>query len=188
MRIVGGRLRGRPLRAPRGHDLRPTSDRAREGVFNVLAHGIEGMALDGVTVLDAFAGTGAYGLEALSRGAVHATFMDTDDDAIRCVRDNAGQLGEEARVTCLELDATRPPPPSPVSGAPVALVFLDPPYLSGLAAPALAALARMGWIAGGAVCVVETAVREPAPELEGFALLDERGWGAARVTFLKYEP
>lgn len=188
MRIVGGRHRGRPLRAPGGRDLRPTSDRAREAIFNILAHGMEDFELDGASVVDVFAGTGALGLEALSRGAAHATFIDDDGRAMRAVRGNAAALGERGAVTLLTLDAARLPPPPLAAQAPCGLAFLDPPYGAGLAAPALEGLAARGWIAPGAVCVVELAAREPFAPPATFTAVDERTYGPARVVFLRWSP
>ncbi len=184
MRIVAGAHRGRRLRAPDA-GTRPTADRVREAVFNILAHGVAGAEIDGAAVLDVFAGSGALGLEALSRGAAHATFMDDDRAALACVRANVKALGVAPHATLLDADATRPPPPPLAARAPCALIFLDPPYGSGLAAPALAALADKGWIAGGAVCVAEVAAREDLAAPAGFEVLDERTYGAARVVFLR---
>ena len=185
MRIIAGTHRGRRLRAPAG-GVRPTADRVREAVFNILVHGVAGAAIAAAAVLDVFAGSGALGLEALSRGAAHATFMDDDGAALACVRANAKALGVAANSTLLDADATRPPPPPLAALAPCSLVFLDPPYGSGRAAPALAALAGKGWIAGGAVCVAEVAGREDFAAPAGFEILDERAYGAARVVFLKH--
>ncbi len=186
MRIVGGRHRGRALRAPEGGDLRPTADRVREAVFNILEHGIGGFRVAGVTALDVFAGTGALGLEALSRGAVHATFIDNHPAALDCVRSNAAALGEEAAATCLKADAARLPPPPAAAGAPCSLAFLDAPYGSALTVPALEALDAGGWLGAGAVCVVETATGEALDAPHAFELLDARTYGAARITFLGY--
>lgn len=187
MRIVAGSHRGRPLKAPRGRALRPTADRVREAVFNVLAHGGGriggGDAVTGARVLDGFAGTGALGLEALSRGADHATLMDSDPEALACCRANAEALGELARVTVLQGDCTAPVRPRD----PCALVFLDPPYGKDLATPALEALAAAGWMAPDAVCVVEFAAREAFTAPQGFTLLDERRYGAAKIVFLRWE-
>jgi 16S rRNA (guanine966-N2)-methyltransferase len=182
MRIVGGRHRGRALAAPAGSAVRPTSDRARESLFNILEHGAPakaGLVLRGATVLDAFCGTGALALEALSRGAERAFLLDRDPAAIACARDNAIKLGEIARVTLRQSDATRPGP----APAAATLAFLDPPYGSGLAGPALAALAREGWLADGAIVVVETATREDLAPPPGFVLLDERRYGKAKLGF-----
>lgn len=184
MRIVGGKHRGRRLAAPGGRNVRPTADRVRESVFNLLAHGVRAVDLTDAAVVDVFAGSGALGLEALSRGAVRAAFIDSDSQAINAVRRNAATLGEEDNVTLLCLDASRLPPPPRVAGAPARLALLDPPYASGLAAPALAGLAGKGWIAKGSVAVVEVGAREPLEAPPGFRVLDERTYGAARVVFL----
>ena len=184
MRIIGGRHRGRQLLAPPGAAVRPTSDRAREALFDILSHGrfaASGLPFAGESVLDAFAGTGALGLEALSRGAARAVFIENAADALAALRRNIAALGEGERARILPGDATRPPRASEAC----ALVFLDPPYRSGLAGPALAALAAAGWLAPEALAVVETAAREKMPPPAGFTLLDERRYGAARLTFLR---
>jgi len=190
MRIVAGRHRGRRLTAPEGLELRPTSDRARESLFNILEHGR--LSSDGTSrllearVLDAFAGTAALGLEALSRGAAHLTAMDNQARACAAIRDCARTLGEAGRVRVLQADATRPPPaPSDGKATPCDLVFLDPPYGSGLAGRALAALAESGWIADGAICVVEVAGKDAFVPPDGFTVVDERRYGKARIVFLR---
>ncbi len=182
MRIVGGRHRGRAIAAPAGRAVRPTADRVRESVFNILAHGLGNGApgIEGARVLDGFAGTGAMGLEALSRGAEGATFMDID---IGSCRANVEALGEAARARLIAGDCTRPGPASEVHD----LVFLDPPYGLELAAPALAALAGAGWLGDGAVCVVELGTEEAIGPPGGFSLVDSRAYGAARVEILRYE-
>ena len=185
MRIVGGRHRGRPLRAPGGRDSRPTSDRAREAIFNILAHGMEDFRLDGASVVDVFAGTGALGLEALSRGAAHATFIDDDGRAMRSVRGNAAALGERGAVTLLTLDAARLPPPPRIAKTPGGLAFLDPPYEQGLVPPALLGLAAKGWLADDAVAVAEVAAKEVLEPPKGFEVFNERPYGAARLVFLR---
>ena len=185
MRIVGGRHRGRALKAPVGRALRPTAIRAREALFNILEHGrLGGPALAGTTVLDVFAGTGALGFEALSRGAARVLALENDPAAARCLAANAEALGEAERVTLIQADATRPPP---ATGA-ADIAFLDAPYRSGLAGAALAALARGGWLASGALVVVETAAKESgeSPPPEGFELLETRRYGAARFSFLRF--
>ena len=187
MRIVGGIHRGRPLKAPPGRDLRPTSERAREALFNILSHGMAGVDFDGASVLDVFAGTGALGLEALSRGADHATFIDNNAAALQCVRQNADALGERNRSTLIRMDAARLPPPPLAAQAPCALAFLDPPYGTALAVPALLALATQGWITAGTLCVVEMAAKEPLPTPDPFQILDERTYGAARLVFLSFQ-
>lgn len=190
MRIVGGRHRGRALDAPEGAEVRPTSDRARESLFNILEHGRfsrDGVSvLRGAAVLDAFAGTGALGFEALSRGAERLTCMDSSGAAVAAIKANARALGELARVTIFRADATRPPsPPAGPAGKPCSLVFLDPPYDSRLGAPALAALAGAGWIADGAICVLEIAAREDFTAPDGFETLDERRYGKARLVLMR---
>jgi len=197
LRIVAGRHRGRRIAALPGAAVRPTGERARAAVFDILLHGAPAahLALEGAAVLDAFAGTGALGLEALSRGAAHATFLDRDQRALALLRANVALLDERARATVLAGDATRPPPaagrtPMPPSGGgpgtPVDLAFLDPPYQSGLAPAALAALAAAGWFKPDAILVVECAVREAFAPPAGFEVLDERRYGAARVRFLRH--
>lgn len=190
MRIVGGRHRGRPLSAPEGLDVRPTADRTREALFNILEHGkfsADGTSpIRGAHVLDAFAGTGALGFEALSRGAERLVCMDSQAAAVAAIRANARALNEVARVTIFQCDATKPPrPPTGPAGAPCSLVFLDPPYQSGLGPPALAVLADAGWIAPGAVCVLEVERSEHGSAPEGFTIVDERRYGKAKLVFLR---
>ena len=186
MRIVGGRHRGRKLAAPRGRDVRPTADRTREALFNILEHGhfVEGggSPVRDAIVLDAFAGTGALGLEALSRGARHAVFMETAGEALDVLARNVAACREEGHAEILRVDATHPPP----SRQSCALAFLDPPYGSGLATPALRALAAAGWLEEGAVCNVELAAGESFTPPDGFAVTDERRYGAARIVLLRY--
>jgi len=189
MRIVGGKHRGRRIEAPPGLEVRPTSDRAREALFNILIHGhlsADGTSpLPGARVLDAFAGSGALGLEALSRGAAHALFLESDSKACASIRANAKTLGETANVTVVPGDATKPPP---CPGAPCGIAFLDPPYGRDLAAPALAALAARGWIADGAVCIIELAIGDGLTLPHDFALLDDRRYGKARLSLLRFNP
>ena len=183
LRIVGGSHRGRRLVAPPGEAVRPTSDRAREALFNILSHGnfaASGLPFAGRPVLDAFAGTGALGLEALSRGASAAAFIETERDALAALRRNIATLDEADRAHIVAGDATRPPR----AAVACALAFLDPSYRSGLAAPALAALAGSGWLTPDALIVIEVAAREDLPTVAGFTLLDERVYGAARLVFL----
>ena len=185
MRIIAGRHRGRPLRAPEGKGIRPTSDRARQAVFNILEHGIPGFAFEGVSVADVFCGTGALGLEALSRGAAHATFIDTDALALKYAKENAARLGEWRNILILKLDATRAAPPPLAARGPCALAFLDPPYGEGLLGPALQGLAARGWLAVGAVVVAEMGAKETFEPPKGYALIQERVYGAAKVAFLR---
>jgi 16S rRNA (guanine966-N2)-methyltransferase len=186
MRIVGGRHRGRRLSAPPGDVVRPTSDRAREALFNILSHGplaATGLPFAEAAVLDAFAGTGAFGLEALSCGAAEAVFIERDRDVLAILRRNVETLGETAHSRIVPGDATRPPR----AAIACALAFLDPPYGSGLAGPSLAALVAMGWLAPEAIAVIETGSREAAAMPPGFVLLDERVYGPARLVFLQRE-
>ena len=184
MRIVGGKHRGRRLLAPPGETVRPTSDRAREALFNILSHGrlaAEGVPFADAVVLDAFAGTGALGLEALSRDAAEALFIEQDREALAILRQNIAALGEDAQARIIAGDATRPPRAPSACG----LVFIDPPYRSGLAAPAVAALDAAGWLMPGALAILELAAREELAPPAGFILLDERVYGAARLVFLR---
>ena len=184
MRIIAGKHRGRAIEAPPGDAVRPTSDRARESLFNILAHGklaADGAAYAGAAVLDAFAGTGALGLEALSRGASSAFFLENGRAALQTLRRNIAALGEGERARIVSGGATAPP----AALAACRLVFLDPPYRSGLGTKALAALAKAGWLAEGALAVLEVAKSEEATAPEGFTLLEERRYGAARLLFLR---
>ena len=185
MRIVAGRHRGRRIAAPPGEAVRPTSERAREALFNILAHGRFGPApvFEDARVLDVFAGTGAFGLEALSRGARFATFIEKDREARDVLAANIKMLGESARTRLLAVDATAPPRPD----GPYDLVFLDPPYRSGLATPALQALMRAGWLAARALVIVELAAREHFDLPDGSVLLEERRYGAGRLIFMRAE-
>ena len=189
MRIVAGRHKGRALIAPPGEDIRPTSDRARESLFNILAHGRMARAdgtspIAGAVVLDAFCGTGALALEALSRGAERAILIDNSPTALNVARANFRALGEEARALLVLADATEPPSRAPAQPA-ATLAFLDPPYRSGLGAQALAALDARGWIAPEAVVVVESEARGAFAPPDGFTLLDERRYGKAKIRFLR---
>ncbi len=186
MRIVSGKHRGRPIQVPRTEGLRPTADRVREAVFNILEHGIDWVGFAESGVLDLFAGTGALGLESLSRGAIRATFVDSDPAALLAIRRNAAMFGEARSVVLLKLDATRLPPPARIVRAPCALAFLDPPYESGFAVPALHGAAARSWIAGGAIAVVEVGAREPLAPPPEYRIMDERIYGAARVVFLRF--
>lgn len=184
MRIVGGSLRGRRLAAPPGAAIRPTADRAREALFNILAHGpLLGAPLAGLAMLDLFAGTGAVACEALSRGAASATLIDSDPRALDCARANLAALGLAERARVLQADATR----LPAAAGRVRFAYLDPPYRSGLAGPALASLGAGGWLDAGALAAVELAAREDFAPPEGFTLRDERRYGAARLVFLAWQ-
>jgi 16S rRNA (guanine966-N2)-methyltransferase len=185
MRIVGGRHRGRRLQGPEGRQLRPTSDRAREALFNLLAHGPyaspAGPMPAEVAVLDVFAGSGALGLEAASRGARHVTFLENSAAAVALIRRNAAGMADADESTICRLDATRPGPAPRAHG----LVLMDPPYGAGLWAPALAALTADGWLTDDAVVVVELAKDEAFDAPEGFQIADVRRYGAARLLILR---
>jgi 16S rRNA (guanine966-N2)-methyltransferase len=188
-RIVAGKHRGRPLVVPPGLEVRPTASRARESLFNILMHadlGGDGTSpLPGARVLDAFAGSGALGIEALSRGAAHATFLDSSAEVVRAIGENLRTLKESGNARVIRTDVTQPQPAP--AGAACALAFLDPPYKSGLGAPALGALGRAGWLAPGALCILEIGAREELEAVAGFTVIDERRYGAARIVFLRYQ-
>ncbi len=184
MRIVAGAWKGRAIVAPAGLATRPTSDRARESVFNMLAHAPWSLGLAGRRVLDLFAGSGALGLEALSRGAAFALFVETDEAARGAIRRNI-EAFQAFGVTRLHRRSAIDLGPRPAGlGAPFDLVFLDPPYGLNLIPRAIASLGPGGWITPDALIVAETAADE-ALSRGGFALLDERRFGAARVSFLR---
>lgn len=167
--------------------MRPTSDRVREALFDILAHapgyraGTGPLPVD-ATVLDVFAGTGAHGLEALSRGAAHAVFIEKDAAAAAAIRRQLRALDAEERASVLQRDATHP---GPAGRRGAALAILDPPYGSGLAAPVLEALAEAGWLPAGAIAVVETDFREDVTPMAGFEILEARRYGRSKLTFLR---
>ena len=184
MRIIAGLHRGLKLAEvgagdPAAH-LRPTSDRVREALFNVLMGGRYGSPVMGARVLDLFAGTGALGLEAVSRGAVQATFVDDGRVAGGLIRDNIGRVKRGGDTTLLSLNATKLPPHT---GDPFTLIFLDPPYGKGLGLLALHSAQSGGWIAPGALAVWEEATPQPAPP--GFAPVEVRRYGETVVTVLR---
>jgi 16S rRNA (guanine966-N2)-methyltransferase len=183
MRIIAGRWKGRALMAPPGLATRPTSDRARQAIFDQLWHAPwAGRAVvENAIVLDAFAGTGAMGLEALSRGATRGFFMEQDRAALTALRANiaACKAGDACRV--IAGDVTAPPP----AALPCSLLFLDPPYGKGLVPRALVALQAKGWIAPGAVIIAETGRDEEAVMLPGFEVVSTRDHGAARLSALR---
>lgn len=184
MRIVGGEFGGRKLahvgKGDAKNALRPTSDRLREALFNILSGGRFGEVLDGAEVLDLFAGTGALGLEALSRGAAQAVFVESGRVGQGLIRDNIQALGVTDRARLIGRDARKL---GASSGVPAGLVFLDPPYGRDLGQTALGAAREGGWIAEGALVVWEEAAGMPAPE--GFEQLDTRAYGSTVFTFLR---
>jgi 16S rRNA (guanine966-N2)-methyltransferase len=170
--------------APKGHSTRPTADRTRQALFNVLEHAPWGGPFAGLKVLDLFAGSGAFGLEALSRGAAVAVFVDLDPAAEAAIAANIASLGVGDRARLLGDDASR------LGGAYTRfdLAFLDPPYGANLAAPALERLAARGWLTRGAIVIVERGRGEGPLAAPGFTVLDERRWGKANVLFLAWAP
>lgn len=183
MRIVAGEHRGHRLESPSGKDVRPTSGLARESLFNVLSHGkfaADGNPLSDANVLDAFAGSGANGLEALSRGAAHAYFIESHKPALSVLRTNIQSLGESGRATVLTANVLYPPR----ARAACDLVILDPPYNETVAGEALGALKAAGWIAEGALIAVELAKTSDLDAPEGFETLDTRTYGKAKIAFL----
>ena len=180
MRIVGGSLRGRRLRAPAGLRVRPTGERVREALFDILLHGGMAGPLDGARVVDLFAGTGALGIEALSRGAASLTAVESEADVRGVLRANIEALGCADRATVVAGDATRLPPAAAVCH----LVLLDPPYRSGLAAPALATLVEGGWLDDESTVVVEHGMDDPFEPPEALTVQDRRRYGRTALTFL----
>jgi len=184
MRIDAGSHKGTKLLAPEGDDVRPTSDRARQAIFNMLMHRFD--AVRGAKVLDAFAGSGALGLEALSRGAESLVAFEIAKPALDALKRNIKACHEIARTLVFSHDARNPPnAASHKHYAPCSLVFLDPPYEKGFIAPTLTALQNAGWIAPEALVVAEMAAKEDLPEMDGFAIEDERRYGKAKIVLLR---
>ena len=182
MRVVGGRLRGRNLAAPASREIRPTADRLRESLFNILVHAYENPVED-ARVLDLFAGTGALGIEAISRGASFALFVDNGAEARALLRNNVEALGLGGVTKVFRRDATNLGPAHPVE--PFSLVFLDPPYGKGLAEKALASLRDGGWLTKEALLVVEEAKAATLTTPEGFVELERRAYDDTEFVFLK---
>jgi 16S rRNA (guanine966-N2)-methyltransferase len=182
MRVVGGRLRSRPLAGPKSHAVRPTSDRAREALFNILMHAY-GDPVTGARVLDLFAGTGALGIEAVSRGASYALFVDEGIEARALLRANVESLGLGGVTRIFRRDATRLGPAHPLE--PFSLVFLDPPYGRGLAEKALISAREGGWLTPDALIVVEEAADAGFVAPEGFTELERRRYDDTELVFLR---
>ncbi|PYF04423.1 16S rRNA (guanine966-N2)-methyltransferase [Rhodopseudomonas faecalis] len=183
MRVVGGRLKGRTLAAPSSQAIRPTADRLRESLFNILAHAYGNPMLD-ARVLDLFAGTGALGIEAVSRGAKFTLFVDDGAEARALLRNNVEALGLGGVSKIYRRDATKLGPAHPVE--PFALVFCDPPYRKQLAERALASLRDGGWLEPDALVIVEEAKDAGFTAPEGFAELERRAYDDTEFTFLKF--
>jgi len=182
MRIVGGRLRSRPIAGPKGPGLRPTADRLRESLFNILAHGY-GDPVEGARVLDLFAGTGALGIEALSRGASFALFVDDGVEARALLRQNSETLGLGGISRIFRRDATKLGPAHPVE--PFSVAFLDPPYGKGLAEKALASAREGGWFKPRALVVVEEAADAAFKPPTDFEELERRAYDDTELIFLR---
>lgn len=185
MRIVAGSLKGRAIVTPEGLNTRPTSDRARQAIFNVLEHAPWADGLHEARVIDLYAGSGALGFEALSRGAAFCLFVDTDDGARGAIRENMDAYGLFGRCRVHRRSATDLGPRPGSAGEAFTLAFLDPPYARGLGEQTLARLLEGGWLAPGAVVVFERGSDEPEIDTPGYERLDARDYGAARVLFLR---
>jgi 16S rRNA (guanine966-N2)-methyltransferase len=184
MRIVGGNLRGRAIASPKHEGLRPTSDRVRESLFNILAHGVPGFALEGARVIDLFAGTGALGLEALSRGGAFCLFVDNEAEARALIRTNIETFGLTGVTRIFRRDATDLGPAGTM--APFTLAFLDPPYGRGLGERTLVSLADGGWLTPGAIVVLEERAGIEIALPQGFAEADRRTYGDTQILIGRY--
>jgi 16S rRNA (guanine966-N2)-methyltransferase len=183
MRVIGGRLRGRTLAAPKTQAIRPTADRLRESLFNILVHAY-GDPISGARVLDLFAGTGALGIEALSRGAAFALFIDDGAEARALLRENVAALGLGGTSRVFRRDATKLGDTHPLE--PFSLAFLDPPYGQNLATAALASARDGGWLTPDALIVVEEATEARFAAPEGFAALERRAYDDSEIVLLKF--
>jgi 16S rRNA (guanine966-N2)-methyltransferase len=182
MRVVGGRLRGRNIASPTSRDIRPTQDRLRESLFNILVHAYDN-PIEGARVLDLFAGTGALGIEAVSRGAAFTLFVDNGAEARALLRNNVEALGLGGVTKVYRRDATNLGPAHPME--PFSLVFLDPPYAKGLADKALVSLRGGGWLAPSALLVVEEAKAAAFKAAGGFSELERRAYDDTEFVFLR---
>jgi 16S rRNA (guanine966-N2)-methyltransferase len=185
LRIVSGRYRGKAIVTPPGATTRPTSDRARQAVFNILEHAAWAPDLHEARVIDLFAGSGALGLEAMSRGAGFCLFVETDDAARGAIRENLEAFGLFGQARVHRRDATDLGPRPGSVGAPFDIAFLDPPYAKGLGEKALDQLLAGDWLVPGAIVMFERGRDEPDPSPPGFERLDARDYGAARVFFFR---
>ncbi len=182
MRVVGGKFGSRPLKGPKSDTIRPTADRLRESLFNILVHG-HGDPVTGARALDLFAGTGALGIEALSRGAAYVLFVDDGVEARALLRDNVESLGLGGVTRIFRRDATKLGPAYPVE--PFNLCFLDPPYGKGLAEKALAAAREGGWLVPGAFVVVEESADAKFKTPDGYEELERRAYDDTEFVFLR---
>jgi 16S rRNA (guanine966-N2)-methyltransferase len=185
MRLIAGKFAGRQIIAPKGRDTRPTADRTRESLFNILAHK-DGFAIEGARVVDLFAGSGAFGLEAMSRGASFCLFVETDSAARGAIHDNIEALGLFGSTRVHRRSAIMLGDKPAGVGPVFTLAFLDPPYGKDLAGPALEALATGGWLADSALVIVEQGQKEDAVTVSGFIEDDRRHYGAAQIGLYKF--
>lgn len=186
MRIVGGTLRGRTIEAPEGDVVRPTGNRTREALFNILAHAdFEGFALEGARVLDLFAGSGALGIEAISRGATFALFVEEHAESRAAIRTNVETLGLTGNTKIYKRDATRLGPRPGSVGPAFSLLFADPPYGKGFAAAALLSARAGDWLAPSALCVVEEIAMADFVAPEGFEEVDRRRYRDTEIIFMR---
>jgi len=183
MRIVGGKYRGLKLKAPIDDKVRPTTDRVREAIFNILAHGTP-PSPRGMRVLDMFAGTGAFGLEALSRGAEHVTFIDSAVSSLKLVRENAAHMGVSERCTFVKADALQLPKAAQAAG----LIFADPPYGKQLLEPALAAAMAAGWVDANSYILAETATKDAIAPMPQLVLEKDWTYGQSKITRFSLAP
>jgi 16S rRNA (guanine966-N2)-methyltransferase len=181
MRVVGGKFRGRALASPQHEGLRPTSDRVRESMFNILLHGVADFSLEGARVIDLFAGTGALGIEALSRGAGYCLFVEEAPEARALIRTNVEALGLTGATRIFRRDATDLGPAGNMER--YGLAFLDPPYGKGLGEKGLIALRDGGWLLPGAVVMLEERDGADAKLPGGFVEIDRRSWGDTQAVF-----
>ena len=184
MRIISGKFKGQAIAAPAGRDTRPTSDRARESLFNVLAHAAWAPELEGARIIDLFAGSGALGFEAMSRGAAFCLFVETDSAARGTIRNNIESFQLFGNTRIHRRSATDLGPKPAGVGAPFTIAFMDPPYFKDLVAPCLKTLTGGNWLDPDALIVVETDAKENF-EHDGFDIVDTRETGKARLTMLK---
>lgn len=182
MRIVGGQFRGRTLKSPASQAIRPTSDKLRESIFNILAHAY-GDPITDAHVLDLFAGTGALGIEALSRGAKFALFVDEGAEARGLIRANVEAMSLTGVTKIFRRDASKMGEIGAL--APFDLVFCDPPYGRGLAEKSIGSARVGGWFAADALIVVEEAVKSAFKTLEGFEELERRAYGDTEIVILR---
>ncbi len=185
MRLVSGNYKGAKLFAPKGTNTRPTSDRVRESLFNVLSHGIEEFSLENTRILDLFAGTGALGLEALSRGANYCLFVEEDADARGAIRRNIETVGAMGITKIFKRDATRLGEVGTYGEFDI--LFADPPYEKGLGEKALLSAQKGGWLKQNAICVLEERISADFKTPENFTILDERTYGDTVIRIGRFQ-